>query len=137
MTTPIPEPVGGWREGADSPAGTQSDDIGSLAQALDRLDEELAAAQRALESGQMVNLTGLDPRMERLCAAVLDARPSARSLLPQLGRLISRLDGLETLLRLRHQAARCLAEASVPSGEDHASALKRANRAYGKTPSDG
>lgn len=93
-----------------------------IAAAIECVVQAVTEAGRAAEAGAVVDLAGLDRRAAGLCAEITQLEPaSARSLLPDLERLIAALDAL----------ADALGRQVGPS--DHASRRSRAVGAYGRT----
>jgi len=69
-----------------------------IAETASMLDAALGTA----ESGGLLDLTGLAPRVEHLCLLAVERRAVAAA--PDLAQLMARLDRLEMLLRQRMAA---------------------------------
>jgi hypothetical protein len=78
----------------------------AVAQAIEALTASLSTARLQAEAGVLIDLSGLDRRVQTLCAAVARLDDEAgRSLLARLTALAHALDALEQLLKRRDRVA--------------------------------
>jgi hypothetical protein len=85
--------------GAESPG-----DRSAILQAIDDLASAIGDARIRVESGERVDLTGLDDRVRAICASIGRQEGSAaRSLLPELSCLTEALDILESVLKRQNR----------------------------------
>lgn len=110
-----------------------------LAAELDRTAADLAAAlddarKQALD-GAWIDLSGLEDRVGRLCAAA-QALPQAeaRTLLDRLGDLVAALDPLVAALADQHGRRADILEAAIAGRDDPHTARQRAAAAYPRPP---
>ena len=76
--------------------------LNAATQAIEALATTVAEARTLVEGGAILELVGLDDRVERLCSATASLRD--RAALPALIRLTTDLDALEAALKQSHHA---------------------------------
>jgi ABC-type transporter Mla subunit MlaD len=102
--------------------------LAALIQEIDGLASQLLAARGIVDSGELVDLQGLDGEVDRLCrAAQVLSREQGRQASPALKRLTGALDVLTAAVAAQRQA--------VAASLRNVSARKQAVSAYGRVPS--
>jgi hypothetical protein len=91
-------------------------------------ETQLAAVQKAVSAGEIVDLADLLPRIDEICAAALAER--RREAADRLARILERLDGLQTALRAQ------IARFGIETRPDPKRAAET-YRAAGTAPADG
>lgn len=90
-----PPPAGTSRAGA-----SEASRLAALRAQLDGLLATLRLAQALTESGERIDLTGLDDQIGRLCAGALDLPPTiSRALRADMAQLGLQISALTTTLR--------------------------------------